>query len=90
MDNLATEPDCKRVYQHVLDLVMAEQIDPNSTLTSKEYKGAEWQLDHTYWQDGVKQHFFSSCQDQMTLQQVECALQVQRVVDITACIRLVK
>jgi hypothetical protein len=84
----ATESDCRRVYQQILNLVMKDQVDPEITLPYKEYLAAEWQLDQQYRTEGIRDRFFSVCEAHMTPRQVECALHAAHAQDINLCTKL--
>lgn len=90
VSKMATESDCRHVYQQLLNIVVSDQIDPDITLSPSDYQGAQWQLDRLYQADGSKQLFLHYCQSKMTVDQSECAIHATHMEQMTICIRLVK
>jgi hypothetical protein len=83
----ASLDDCQRVYQQILNDIMAEKIDPNINMSLYEYTLAEQEIDYEFQKSGSKDKFFLTCQAYMTPAQVECAMRAHRVVEMNICIR---
>lgn len=85
---LATESECQDVYSHIVSIVVDGNVDPEHSLSNDARKGAEWELDQMYQQDGKKDKFIRSCSSSMTLEQANCAMQTSRLEQIQTCIKL--
>lgn len=88
--NLATQVDCKQVYQHILTLTVIDFVDPNFTFSAEEELMAEFAVDQINQDNGMKGRFLRACYGQMTMSQVECALSVNHTTNITACVHLTR
>jgi hypothetical protein len=84
-----SEIDCNHLYTHMLVMAVVNDVDPQFTLSIREFQGAMWSVDQQWKSEGKTTRFYQVC-PQMNLQQMRCAMETVNVADITTCIRMYK
>ncbi len=88
---VASEADCKKVYQHLLAVSIDDAVESGIIMcpaNEEAHKSMESELDDIRTTDGTKGRFMMACEHSMTLPQVACSLQATTIDGITACVRL--
>lgn len=86
-EGLATLTDCTHVYRHMLEATVVQDVDVDLTLTRDQHEAAITLTDQEWTDRGTTARFYHVCSTQMTLSQVDCALNVEHVTDISTCIK---
>ncbi len=76
---------CNSLYEHILELVLTQDIYQFQSTSPEEKVEARRQLDVQYIDDGTSTRFYDYCMRKMTYKQVSCAFQATSLGAMNLC-----
>jgi hypothetical protein len=84
----ASVEDCKRVYDHLLDVTLNNEVDPNHTIAAAQRYLALEDIDVIYRMRGNTETFFNACVGIANPEQIECMSQAEDLDKVSLCAHL--
>lgn len=81
----ASSDTCEQAYNHMLQLVISEEIDPENSFSTQEREAAITLLNKEYTKTGKLGKFMNYCTFKMSETQAQCLLKVHSLTHMKLC-----
>lgn len=78
--------DCIELYQHMLDLAGAANVESYNSMTEEQKSLVRMQLHKYFEKKGTTGNFLSFCSHRMTVEQVNCSKEAATLESLQSCV----